>query len=68
MKLKLAEESNNVLTKQIQDYRVKNDDNVKIIQEKQQLVSISFYFIFYTNVTFKILFSRYLIGSGAKLS
>lgn len=45
MKLKLAEESNNALSKQIQDYRSKSDDNIKIIHEKQQLVSISFFFI-----------------------
>ncbi|XP_070153044.1 CAP-Gly domain-containing linker protein 1 isoform X3 [Polyergus mexicanus] len=36
-KLKLVEENNNVLSKQIQDYRSKNDDNVRIIHEKQQL-------------------------------
>lgn len=67
MKLKLAEESNNALSKQIQDYRSKNDDSIKIIHEKQQLVSISF-FLFYTNVTFKILLSCYVIGSGARFS
>ncbi|XP_011253099.1 restin homolog isoform X4 [Camponotus floridanus] len=37
MKLQLAEESNNALTKQIQDYRAKSDDNVRIVHEKQQL-------------------------------
>ncbi|CAL1689353.1 unnamed protein product [Lasius platythorax] len=37
MKLKLAEESNNALSKQIQDYRSKSDDSIKIIHEKQQL-------------------------------
>ncbi|XP_029668458.1 restin homolog isoform X2 [Formica exsecta] len=36
-KLKLAEENNNALSKQIQDYRSKNDNNVRIIHEKQQL-------------------------------
>lgn len=36
-KLKLAEENNNVLSKQIQDYKFKSDDNIKIIQEKQKL-------------------------------
>ncbi|XP_032683862.1 CAP-Gly domain-containing linker protein 2-like isoform X2 [Odontomachus brunneus] len=36
-KLKLAEESNNALLKQIQDYKSKSDDNVRIIQEKQKL-------------------------------
>ncbi|XP_029160985.1 CAP-Gly domain-containing linker protein 2 isoform X3 [Nylanderia fulva] len=37
IKLKLAEESNNALTKQIEAYRAKNEDNVRIIHEKQQL-------------------------------
>lgn len=41
-KLKLAEESNDALSKQIQDYKSKSDDNVRIIQEKQKLVSIFF--------------------------
>ncbi|XP_018339542.1 PREDICTED: restin homolog isoform X4 [Trachymyrmex septentrionalis] len=36
-RLKLAEDSNSVLSKQIQDYRSKNDDNVRIIHEKQKL-------------------------------
>ncbi|KAL6426797.1 hypothetical protein ACFW04_009253 [Cataglyphis niger] len=36
-KLKLAEENNNALWKQIQDYRSKSDDNIRIIHEKQQL-------------------------------
>ncbi|XP_011647897.1 CAP-Gly domain-containing linker protein 1 isoform X3 [Pogonomyrmex barbatus] len=36
-KLKLAEENNNVLSKQIQDYKSKSDDNVRIIHEKQKL-------------------------------
>lgn len=41
-KLKLAEESNNALSRQIQDYRSKDTENVRIIQEKQKLVSILF--------------------------
>ncbi|XP_011684340.1 PREDICTED: CAP-Gly domain-containing linker protein 2 isoform X2 [Wasmannia auropunctata] len=36
-RLKLAEDSNSVLSKQIQDYRSKSDDNIKIIHEKQKL-------------------------------
>ncbi|XP_018057396.1 PREDICTED: restin homolog isoform X2 [Atta colombica] len=36
-RLKLAEDSNSVLSKQIQDYRSKSDDNVRIIHEKQKL-------------------------------
>ncbi|XP_011883453.1 PREDICTED: restin homolog isoform X2 [Vollenhovia emeryi] len=36
-RLKLAEDNNSVLSKQIEDYRAKNDDNVRIIQEKQKL-------------------------------
>ncbi|XP_072747048.1 uncharacterized protein Clip-190 isoform X3 [Anoplolepis gracilipes] len=36
-KLKLTEERNNVLSKQIQEYRMVSDDHVKIIHEKQQL-------------------------------
>ncbi|XP_014485413.1 PREDICTED: restin homolog isoform X2 [Dinoponera quadriceps] len=36
-KLKLAEENNNVLSRQIEDYKSKNDENVRIIQEKQKL-------------------------------
>ncbi|XP_011051446.1 PREDICTED: restin homolog isoform X3 [Acromyrmex echinatior] len=36
-RLKLAEDNNSVLSKQIQDYRSKSDDNVRIIHEKQKL-------------------------------
>ncbi|XP_018361118.1 PREDICTED: restin homolog isoform X3 [Trachymyrmex cornetzi] len=36
-RLKLAEDSNSMLSKQIQDYRSKSDDNVRIIHEKQKL-------------------------------
>ncbi|XP_070527441.1 CAP-Gly domain-containing linker protein 1 isoform X3 [Cardiocondyla obscurior] len=36
-RLKLAEDNNSVLSKQIQDYKSKDDDNIKIIHEKQKL-------------------------------
>jgi len=42
----LAEDSNSVLSKQIQDYRSKSDDNVRIIHEKQKLVRVFFFFYF----------------------
>jgi len=52
----LAEDSNSVLSKQIQDYKSKNDDNVKIVHENQKLVSI--FFLFHTNA-FAILSLHY---------
>ncbi|XP_077273312.1 cytoplasmic linker protein 190 isoform X7 [Temnothorax americanus] len=36
-RLKLAEDNNSVLSKQIQDYRSTSDDNIRIIHEKQKL-------------------------------
>ncbi|XP_020289391.1 restin homolog isoform X2 [Pseudomyrmex gracilis] len=36
-RLKLAEENNNVLSRQIYDYKSKSDDNVRIVNEKQKL-------------------------------
>ncbi|XP_011345074.2 restin homolog isoform X3 [Ooceraea biroi] len=36
-RLKLAEENNNLLSRQIQDYKTKSDDGIRIIHEKQQL-------------------------------
>ncbi|XP_012224078.1 CAP-Gly domain-containing linker protein 1 isoform X3 [Linepithema humile] len=36
-RLKLAEENNDALSKQIQHYKSKSDDNVKIVHEKQKL-------------------------------
>jgi len=56
-RLKLAEDSNSVLSKQIQDYKSKNDDNVRIVHEKQKLVSILF--LFHTNAAFAILSLHY---------
>lgn len=41
-KLQLAEENNDILSKQIQEYRAQSDDSIKIIHEKQKLVSIFF--------------------------
>lgn len=63
----MAEDSNSVLSKQIQDYRSKSDDNVRIIHEKQKLVRV-FFFLFRTNVTLVMLFSRYVINLGARSS
>jgi len=64
----LAEDSNSMLSKQIQDYKSKNDDNVKIVHEKQKLVSILF--LFYTNVALAILslHYNYVINSGTRSS
>lgn len=39
-KLKLMEEKNDMLSKQIQEYQSKAEDSFKIVQEKQKLVSI----------------------------
>jgi len=41
-RLKLVEENNNVLSRQIQDYKFLQDDNIRIIHEKQKLVSFFF--------------------------
>jgi hypothetical protein len=62
-RLKLVEENNNVLLKQIQDYKSFQDDNVRIIHEKQKLVSLfflreynihDFIFLFYCRLRNKI--------------
>lgn len=43
-KLKLAEEIKDVLSKQIQDYKSKCDDGIRISQEKEKLASPFFLF------------------------
>lgn len=62
----MAEDNNSVLAKQVQDYRSKNDDNIRIIHEKQTLVSP--FFLFRKNVTFVILSLCYVINQEQNLA
>lgn len=57
-KLKLMEEKNSLLSKQIQEYQSKTEDNFKIVQEKQKLVSI-----FFSLQILNLLISNLLLGA-----
>lgn len=52
------EEKNSLLSKQIQEYQSKTEDNFKIVQEKQKLVSI-----FFSLQVLSLLISNLLLGA-----
>lgn len=54
----MAEDNNSLLSKQIQDYKSKNDDNIKIIHEKQKLVSIFLFYLKYECGMYNFIFTR----------
>lgn len=65
-KLKLAEENNNLLSRQIQDYKSKSDNNIKIIHEKQKLVSLLFFNSREHNIS--TILCSYSVNLGARSS